>query len=79
MRPINVRLFRWFDFPFHAILEQAGFVSKERKGQQVMKIGKHIKEHRADAGISQDDLAQRVYVSRQTISSWENGKTSPNV
>lgn len=51
------------------MLEQAGFVSKERKDQQVMKIGKRIKEHRADAGMSQDDLAQRVYVSRQTISS----------
>lgn len=52
---------------------------KERKNQQVMKIGKRIKEHRADAGMSQDDLAQRVYVSRQTISSWENDKTYPDV
>ena len=44
-----------------------------------MKIGKRIKEHRADTGMSQDDLAQRVYVSRQTISSWENDKTYPDV
>ena len=29
--------------------------------------------------MSQDDLAARVYVSRQTISSWENGKTYPDV
>ena len=29
--------------------------------------------------MSQDDLAARVYVSRQTISSWENGRTYPDV
>ena len=38
-----------------------------------------IKEHRAQIGMSQDDLASRVYVSRQTISSWENDKTYPDV
>lgn len=40
-----------------------------------MEIGKRIKAHRAAAGMSQDELARRVYVSRQTISSWENDWT----
>lgn len=44
-----------------------------------MEIGARIKEHRTAAGMSQDDLATRVYVSRQTISSWENSKTYPDV
>ena len=44
-----------------------------------MEIGTRIKEHRARLGLSQDDLAQRIYVSRQTISSWENDKTYPDV
>ena len=44
-----------------------------------MEIGGRIRELRAAAGMSQDDLAARVYVSRQTISSWENGKTYPDV
>ena len=44
-----------------------------------MEIGARIKEHRRTAGMSQDDLAARVYVSRQTISSWENNKTYPDV
>lgn len=44
-----------------------------------MEIGKRIKAHRAVAGMSQDELARRVYVSRQTISSWENDKTYPDV
>lgn len=36
-----------------------------------MEVGKRIREQRANAGMSQDDLAARVYVSRQTISNWE--------
>ena len=44
-----------------------------------MEIGTRIRELRAGRAISQDDLAARVYVSRQTISSWENGKTYPDV
>ena len=48
-------------------------------GRGGMKNGGRIRELRATRGMSQDDLAARVYVSRQTISSWENGKTYPDV
>lgn len=44
-----------------------------------MEFGGRMRELRAVFGMSQDDLAARVYVSRQTISSWENGKTYPDV
>ena len=44
-----------------------------------MEIGSRIREHRSALGISQDELASRVYVTRQTISSWENDKTYPDV
>ena len=44
-----------------------------------MEIGRRIKENRARLALSQDALAEKVYVSRQTISSWENGKTYPDV
>lgn len=44
-----------------------------------MEIGSRIREHRSALGLSQDELASRVYVSRQTISSWENDKTYPDV
>ncbi len=44
-----------------------------------MELGAHIKEHRANLGLSQDDLAERLYVSRQTISNWETGRTYPDV
>lgn len=42
-----------------------------------MEVGHRIREQRTAIGMSQDDLAARVYVSRQTISSWENDKTYP--
>ena len=40
-------------------------------GRAGMEVGGRIRELRAERGMSQDDLAARVYVSRQTISSWE--------
>ncbi len=44
-----------------------------------MEIGWRIREHRSAVGLSQGELAGRVYLSRQTISSWENDKTYPDV
>lgn len=44
-----------------------------------MEIGNRIKSLRACADMSQEDLAGRIYVSRQTIGSWENDKTYPDV
>ena len=44
-----------------------------------MELGSHIKARRAELGISQDELASRIYVSRQTVSSWENDRTYPDV
>ena len=44
-----------------------------------MELGKQIKKHRQVARLSQDELANRVYVSRQTISNWENDKSYPDV
>ena len=34
-----------------------------------------IFELRNKAGLSQDELAERVYVTRQAVSRWENGDT----
>ena len=44
-----------------------------------MELGKQIKKHRQEAHLSQEELANRVYVSRQTISNWENDKSYPDV
>ena len=44
-----------------------------------MELGKQIKVYRQEAHLSQEELANRVYVSRQTISNWENDKSYPDV
>ena len=33
---------------------------------------------RAKNGLSQDELAEKVFVTRQAVSRWENGETVPN-
>ena len=37
-----------------------------------------IQSLRAQKGISQEELAQAVYVTRQAVSRWETGETVPN-
>lgn len=44
-----------------------------------MEIGKQIRKYRTDLKLSQDDLADKVYVTRQTISNWENDRNYPDV
>ncbi len=44
-----------------------------------MELKEQIKAHRARMGLSQEELAERIYVSRQTISNWETDRTYPDV
>ena len=44
-----------------------------------MEIGKQIKKYRKEMELSQDELAEKIFVSRQTISNWENTKNYPDV
>ena len=43
-----------------------------------MEISKIIKEARMKKGMTQQELADSVYVTRQTISKWELGKSIPD-
>lgn len=44
-----------------------------------MELGKQIKKYRMENRLSQEELADKVYVSRQTISNWENDKNYPDI
>lgn len=44
-----------------------------------MELAKQIRGLRTERGLSQEDLAAKIYVSRQTISNWETDKTYPDV
>ncbi|EDN8189358.1 helix-turn-helix domain-containing protein [Listeria monocytogenes] len=44
-----------------------------------MEVGVQIKKYRSNMGISQEELAEKIYVSRQTVSNWETGKNYPDI
>ena len=57
-----------------------------RSGEQIiyeggifMELNAQIKKYRKSLNLSQEELAEKVYVTRQTISNWENGKSFPDI
>lgn len=44
-----------------------------------MELGKQLKNARTEANLSQEELAKRIGVSRQTISNWENCRSYPDI
>ena len=44
-----------------------------------MELNAQIKKYRRSLNLSQEELAEKVYVTRQTISNWENGKSYPDI
>ena len=44
-----------------------------------MKFGEAIKEKREKLGMTQQDLAEKLFVSRQTVCRWENGTRCPDL
>lgn len=43
-----------------------------------MQLGNNIQTLRKKKGLSQEKLAEKINVTRQTISNWELGETAPN-
>ena len=44
-----------------------------------MELGKQIQFYRKKKQLSQEDLAKKLFVSRQSISNWERGATYPDI
>ena len=44
-----------------------------------MEIGKKLKEARQMSGLTQENVAEKLNVSRQTISNWETEKFYPDI
>lgn len=44
-----------------------------------MEISTQIKKYRNEMEFSQEELAEKIYVTRQTISNWENEKSYPDI
>ena len=48
-------------------------------GDNVMEIGKKLRNARTRSGFTQEKAAEEIGVARQTISNWENEKSYPDV
>ena len=44
-----------------------------------MELGQRIKDCRTKAEMTQEELADKLYVSRQTVSNWENDRSYPDI
>lgn len=44
-----------------------------------MKIGDKLKDARLKKSMTQEEVAEKLFVSRQSISNWENNKTYPDI
>ncbi len=44
-----------------------------------MELGRQIRKYRTEARLSQEQLADLIFVSRQTISNWENDRNYPDI
>ena len=44
-----------------------------------MEISEKLKEARQSTGMTQDQIAEKILVSRVTVSNWENGKSLPDI
>ena len=44
-----------------------------------MTLGENLQNLRKEAGLSQEQVAQQLFVSRQTVSKWENNLAEPGV
>lgn len=44
-----------------------------------MELGGQIKRRRDALGLSQEELGEKIFVTRQSVSNWENGKTYPDL
>ena len=44
------------------------------KGGRFIELNTQIKRYRTELKLSKEDLAEKVYVTRQNVSNWENGK-----
>ena len=49
------------------------------KAGRTVKIGERIRALRLDAGMTQEELAQRIGLKKQNISRYENSRVEPNI
>ena len=64
---------------YHLIADRKeAIIRREKNKMDTLKIGKYIQNLRKDAGMTQKELAERLNISFQAVSKWENGDALPD-
>ncbi len=61
------------------ILKDGNCMKEEKDRKRAAAFGENLRKIRSDAGLTQDELAEQVHVTRQSISNWETGKAEPDL
>ena len=69
----------YYDRIFCCMSESKGSLKFEFAGEIIMTFGERLYELRKNKNISQEELAELLDVSRQSISKWENDKAYPEM
>ena len=54
-------------------------ISKIKESNNYMEFNKKLQELRKQKGLTQEELAEKLYVSRAAISKWESGRGYPSI
>ena len=54
-------------------------MGSQKQGGTIMTFGEKLKKLRTDGGLTQDELAEKIYVTRTAISKWESDRGYPNI
>lgn len=49
------------------------------KGMVIVEINKMLKAKRQELSLTQEEVAEKIYVSQKSVSNWETGKTYPDI
>ena len=60
-------------------IEKQNYATMRVKERLIMRFGDKLKDLRKKRKLTQDELADVIFVSRQTISNWENNKSYPSM
>jgi transcriptional regulator with XRE-family HTH domain len=63
----------------HDLLENEDLVLQDRTGGRDMTFAERITKIRNDHGLTQQQFADSLHVTRQAVSNWETGKNLPDI
>ena len=62
----------------YCVLHKNDILLVQGTGVKTLKFSENVKKYRVNSGLTQDNLAKKLFVTKQAISKWETGKGYPD-